>query len=205
MFHQQPATILRRRSKVIVLSGILVAAMCFFATLLLPLEYRADAQVFISSQSRYGVDPYTVVKSSERIGENLTQIMKTNDFYQKVISQPGYQLDTTRFQNIEERIKRKRWEKTISSSVVFGTGVLNVSAYHKNQQQAQAFASAAVDALVQQGKEYVGTDVTMKVVNYPVVTQFPVRPNIIVNTLLGFFVGVVGMGVLVLRKKRGLV
>lgn len=205
MFDHHPTTILRRRSKIIVLTGVIVALATFLVTLLFPMEYRADAQVFIISQSRYGVDPYTVVKSAERIGENITQVMKTNDFYQKVIAQPGYQLDTTRFQNVPERIKRERWEKTISGSVVFGTGVLNVSAYHRNPEQAQAFAGAAVDTLVERGKEYVGGDVTMKVVNYPVVTRFPARPNIVVNTVLGFIVGVVFMSVIVLRKKKSLI
>lgn len=201
MFHHQPARVLKKRSKVILLVGLLVAILSLITSMLFPLQYRADAQLYIISGARYGADPFTIVKSAERIGENITQIMKTNDFYQKVIAQPGYQLDLSEFQNVEERVKRKRWKKTINGSVVFGTGVLNVSAYHENPEQAKAFAGAAVDTLVERGREYVGTDVTMKVVNHPVATKYPVRPNLVVNTILGFFLGVLGMSVIVLRKK----
>lgn len=200
MFHHQPARVLKKRSKVIFLTGMILAVMSLLGSLLFPLQYRADAQLYIISGSRYGADPFTIVKSAERIGENITQIMKTDDFYQKVIAQPGYQLDLSDFQNVEERVKRKRWNKTINGSVVFGTGVLNVSAYHEDPKQAEAFAGAAVDTLVERGREYVGTDVTMKVVNYPVATKYPVRPNVLINTILGFFIGVLGMSIVVLRK-----
>ncbi len=184
-----------------ILSGILIGLVSLLVSLLFPLQYRADAQVFIISKSRYGVDPYTVVKSAERVGENMAQVLKTDDFYQKVITQEGYTLDLKQFEGVPERIKRKRWQKTIQSSVVFGTGVLNVSAYHTDPNQAKAFAGATVDTVVSKGWEYVGGDVTMKVVNNPVVSRFPVRPNVIANTVLGFVVGVLLMGVFVLRRK----
>ena len=78
---------LRRSFKLIFLVGILVALLSAGITLIFPLQYRADAQVLIISQSRSGVDPYTVVRSAERVGENIAQVMKTNDFYQKVKDQ----------------------------------------------------------------------------------------------------------------------
>jgi capsular polysaccharide biosynthesis protein len=203
MFNHSPINLLKKNSKIIILSGILVALASMLVSLLFPLQYRADADVFIISKSRYGVDPYTVVKSAERVGENIAQVMKTDDFYQKVITQEGYILDLTDFEGegVTERTKRKRWQKAIQSSVVFGTGVLHVSAYHEDPGQAKAFAGASVDTLVAKGWEYVGGDVTMKVVNKPVVTKFPARPNLLVNTVLGFIVGVLLMGVVALRRK----
>lgn len=201
MFHNSPTRLLVRRWKFIFVVGLVLAMTSALVTVLFPLEYRADAQILIISQSRYGVDPYTTVKSAERIGENIAQIVKTNDFYNKVIAQPQYTLDLSRFQGIAERIKRKRWQKTIDASVVFGTGVLNLSAYNTNASQAQQFASAATDALVNYGADYVGGDVVLKIVNQPVVTSIPVRPNILMNAFLGFVVGMLLAGLLVVRKK----
>lgn len=200
MFHS-PLHILKKNIKVLVLAGMLVGLASLLVSLLFPLQYRADAQVFIISKSRYGVDPYTIVKSAERVGENIAQVVQTDDFYQKVISTEGYILDLSQFEGVPERTKRKRWQKTMSSNVVFGTGVLNVSAYHEDPNQAKAFAGAAVDTLVAKGWEYVGGDVTMKVVNKPIVTKFPVRPNVVVNAILGCVLGVLLMGVIVLRRK----
>jgi len=61
-------------------------------------------------------------------------------------------------------------------------------------------AAASADALVARGWEYVGGDVTMKVVNNPIATRWPVRPNLVLNALLGFVVGTLLMGLLVVRK-----
>lgn len=203
MLHHSPLFYLKHHAKLVLLSGIIVAVVAVLLSVLFPLEYRADAQVLIISKTRYGVDPYTVVRSAERVGENLAQVMKTNDFYDKVMEQrDAFQLDDSQFTNISEREKRKLWQKTIEPSVIFGTGVLNVSMYHRNPDQAIAYANAAANALVQKGWEYVGGDVTLKVVNAPVVTRFPARPNFFVNAVLGFLIGVVGMGVVVLQRKQ---
>jgi len=197
---KSPFYVLKKRWKVIFLTGLILAVLSAAVSLLFPLEYRADAQVLVISKSRYGVDPYTVIKSAERVGENLAQVMKTDDFFDKVMTQSGYTLDKNRFQNISERKKRKLWQKVLQTSVVYGTGVLNVSAFHKDQVQAEQLAGAAVSALAAKGWEYIGGDVTIKVVNDPIVTRWPVRPNLFLNIILGLVVGVLLMGLLVIRK-----
>jgi len=130
----------------------------------------------------------------------LAQVIKTSDFYDKVLTNQNFSLDRSYFENISEREKRKRWQKTVDGSVVFGTGILNISAYHKNPDQAVAYASALIETLVTKGAEYVGDDVSMKVVNQPVVTNLPVRPNFLMNGLVGFIVGLCIMAFLVLRR-----
>lgn len=202
-----PSAILQRSSKRLFFGGMIGVVLALGLSLLSPVQYRADAQVYIISRSRFGVDPYTVAKSAERIGENLAQVLATSDFYDKVMGNPNYQLDKTYFQDVPERTIRKRWEKTVAGSVVFGTGVLNVSAYYHSPEQAKAYATAILDTLINKGSEYVGEDVDMKVVNQPVVGSLPVRPNFLVNAVVGFALGVVLMAFVVLRRqmkmKRG--
>ncbi len=195
-----PLEVIRRRYKLIIFVGILVAMLSLIVSLFFPREYRADAQVLIISKSRYGVDPYTVVKSAERIGENLVQIVKTDDFYKKVLEQPGFDLDKTKFEKLTERKKRKEWQEAVKTSVVYGTGVLNISAYHIDPAQAKEYAGATASAMASQGWQYVGGDVTIKVVNEPVVTRFPARPNLFTNMILGFLVGGLLMGFVVVKK-----
>lgn len=193
---------LRRGFKLIFLVGILIAILSAGMTLLFPLQYRADAQVLIISQSRTGVDPYTVVRSAERVGENIAQVMKTDDFYKKAKEQKNYDIDWTYFESKNEREKRKLWQKTIVPSVVYGTGVLNVSAFHSDSDTAEKLANASTDALVARGWEYVGGDVTIKVVNNAIVTKWPARPNIFLNAVLGFVVGVFLMGLKITNNKH---
>ena len=189
-----PLERLHRRFKLIFLVGILVALLSVGFTFVFPLEYRADAQVLIISKSNSGIDPYTLVRSAERVGDNVIQVMKTDDFYQKVKAQKNYDIDWTVFESKGEREKRKLWQKTLVPSVVYGTGVLNISTFNTNSDTAVKLAAASADALVARGWEYVGGDVTMKVVNNPIATRWPVRPNLVLNALLGFVVGTLLMG-----------
>ena len=185
----------------LVYSGLLCAMAALIISLFFPLQYRADAEVFILSKSRYGVDPYTVVRSAERIGENLVQIMSTNDFFEKVISEPNTGIDTSRFEGVNERVKRKRWQKAVNARVVFGTGALHISGYHRDSDEAEALAGAVARTLSTRGTEYVGGDVTIRVVNAPVSTRFPARPNLVINTILGLVIGLLGMSIWILRKR----
>jgi capsular polysaccharide biosynthesis protein len=197
-----PLKSLIQRWKLLVFAGAVVA---FFAVLLslvftFPPQYRADAQVLVIAKSRYGIDPYTAAKFAEQIGGNVVQIVGTNDFYEKVTMQGGHNLDLSKFNNLSENKKRKLWQKMVDASAVYGTGVLNISVYNKNQEQAKEWTGAVADTLVGSGWEYVGSDIGMKVVNTPVVTNWPVRPNFILNLILGFAVGALAMAVAVVKR-----
>ena len=197
---QSPIKTLVRSKNLLIAIGIICGLIAGGVTFALPLKYRADAQVYILSQARFGVDPYTVAKSGERIAENLSEVMKTEDFYEKVKAETGYQVDWMYFENSNARDKKKLWEKTISPSVVYGTSVLTVSAYHHDPAQAVAIAGNAANALVTKSSEYVGGDVSVRLVSRPIATQFPVKPNPLINALAGALAGLFITGLVVLRK-----
>lgn len=201
MFYQSPMHVLGRRWKVIFFTGIFFGLIAGFLTVLFPLEYRADAQVHIVPAARYGVDPYTVVRSAERVGENIAQLLGTSDFYTKVQTAPSSGFDWSYFEQLEERQKRKAWGRAIAPSIVYGTGILNVSTFHPDPNQALALSHAVLTTLETRAVDYVGGDVSIRVVNAPVVTPWPVRPNIFMNALLGFILGSLLMGFLVVRRK----
>lgn len=195
-----PMKRLARSKKLLIAVGILCGLIAGGATLAFPLKYRADAQVYILSQARFGVDPYTVAKSGERIAENLAQIMKTEDFYEKTKSETSYAVNWSYFENKTLRDRKKMWEKTIDPAVVYGSSVLTVSAYHQEPAQAIAIAGAAATALVTKTSEYVGGDVSIRLVSRPIATQFPVKPNPLVNAFFGAGVGILFAALLLLRK-----
>jgi len=193
---------LKRQWKFVVLLSLICALIAGLSSLFFPLQYRADAQVLIISKTRFGVDPYTVVKSSERVGENIVQVMQTSDFYEKVFSLDEYALDDSLFQNVSEKLKRRLWVQSMQPSVIYGTGVLQISTYSTNKSEAAKLGAASARALELYGWEYVGGDVTFKTVNQPVVTSWPARPNILFNTLLGFFVGGFLISLLIVWRKN---
>jgi capsular polysaccharide biosynthesis protein len=201
MFQQSPIVQLAKKSKFLLLVGVVVGVAVGLISLLLPLQYRADAQILLISQSRYGVDPYTATKSAERIGENLAQLVETSDFFNKVFAQGDVVLDQSRYQGISEQKRRDRWQRDVDAGVVYGTSVLSLSAYHTSAAEAERLVGALANAMVVHGQTYVGGDVQMRIVNQPVVTNYPVRPNIMVHIVLGMLAGMFLAATLVLRKR----
>lgn len=200
--YHKPLTTLKKRWKLVLLGTIVFGVIGFGLSFLFPLEYRADAQVLIISKSRFGVDPYTAVKSAERVGENIVALVDTDDFYNKVREQREAVASMDKFDNINEQTRRRRWKKTVRASVVYGTGFLNINTYDEDKQNAEVLAEAVAATLSRSAWEYVGGDVSIRVVNRPVVSIWPVRPNIPLNTIFGFIVGFVLSSFVVVRRYR---
>lgn len=198
-----PVSILKKRWRTLFVSAFFLAFVAGVVSLAFPLEYRADAQILIVSKSRYGIDPYTAVKSAERVGENVVQVLASDVFYQSVLEEAEPGAPTTYFSEApNDRERRKRWEKAVNASVVYGTGVLNVSVYATTKEGAVALSKAVADALVNRVADYIGGDVSLKIINAPVPTNVPVRPNIPLNIGIGFVAGLFLSAVVVIRRYR---
>lgn len=193
--------IMFRRRRFILAVSLLFALVAGIVTLAMPRQYRADAQVLIISKSQYGIDPLTTVKSAEQIGENLIQVMWTSDFLDKVKQQSAQTFDWQAFNNLSERDRRKKWKQDVQSSLVKDTSLLNVTTYHQDAGQARVLAEAVAATLESNGWQYVGGDVTISLVNKPLLSKWKVRPHIGVNIFLGFIVGMGLAGIAVIRKK----
>ena len=193
--------VLQKKLKLIILWGLVFALLAGIATLFLPKQYSAMTQILIISRNSAGVDPYTQAKSAERIGENLSQVVKTSDFYDKVIKST-YSFNKSTWTSMNERKRRKKWSKDVNSAVLYGTGIMNITAYGETKKDAMDLADAVGQSLASVGWEYVGGNVVLKVVTKPLLPRFPSRPNFPVNILVGFALGVLLSGGWVVRYKK---
>ncbi len=189
--------------RLIIVWGLIVGILSGGISLLFPMKYSAESQVLIISRDRTGVDPYTQVKSAERIGENLAQVMRTTDFYQKVMESTAT-FDRERWTNLSERKQRKEWQKDVVGGMVYGSSLLKITTYSESKDDAKALSDAVTGMVSSRGWEYVGGDVAIKSVNSPLVSSFPTRPNLLMNILVGFIAGVLLAGLWVYRSKRHL-
>ncbi len=195
--------ILQRNFKLIFTWGILVAVLSAGISLLFPWKYSAESQVLIISRDRSGVDPYTQSKSAERIGDNLTQVMQTADFMQKVLDTPNAAFDKSRWQNLTDRKMRKQWQQDVVGQMQYGSSLMNITVY-STKDDVLALANTVTDAVVTHGWEYVGGDVALKTVSSPLVSRFIAKPNIILNVILGFLAGIILSAAWVIKYQRHL-
>jgi capsular polysaccharide biosynthesis protein len=194
--------LLFKHSRTIIGWGIVVAALSVAVSLVFPWQYSAVSRVIIISRDKTGVDPYTQAKAAERVGQDLAQIMKTTDFYTKVVAENAAVFDTAVWKNLDDRAQRKKWQKDVQAQMVYGASLLEVTAYALGQDNALALSNAVTKTLVAHGWEYSGGDVAIKQVDSALVSRLPARPNIIVNAAIGLLVGGFLAALWIVRYKR---
>lgn len=191
---------LYRHGKFLFLWGILFAGLALIASLLFPKYYRAQSDVLIVVRGA-GSDSYTQAKSAQQIGDNLSQIVGTTDFYKKVMDNQSAQFDRSVWDNLSDRKQRKLWNKNVQVGMNYGSSLLHITVYAKTKDDAMAFSQAVVSTLVSNAWEYVGSDITIKTVNDPLVSFLFARPNLAVNALAGFVIGILLSGILIIKNK----
>ena len=167
--------------------GLVLAVLL---SLVRPLEYSSTTRILITQELGV-VDAYTASRSAERIADDLSNIVYTSTFFDKVMNS-GFDIDAGYFP--DDSIKRRnKWQKTISASVARSSGLLAIKAYHTDVAQAQEIATAVAFVLTTQGWTYTsGGNITVQVVDDPLNSRYPVRPNIPVNAVSGLFLGALG-------------
>ena len=176
----------------------LVLAVCF--SLLQPLKYSSTVRLLITQTNVTGVDPYTAVKSTERIAQNLGQVILTTSFYNAVVADSS--IDKTYFPSNEIK-RRNLWQDTIETQVSPGTGVMSVIAYHTSREQATNIAIRVAQEIANQAPNYFGYAVRVQIIDDPLPSQFFAKPDFIRNGLFGAVLGFLAGSVWVLGRIKG--
>lgn len=196
--------VLKHGWKKIFLVGLVSAVLGLLLSLVFPLEYSSSMRLLIIQKQLAEADPYTAIKASERIADNLGQIIYTTSFYDKVMG-ANFNVDVSRFS--QDPIKRrKQWQKMIGTQVLRGSGLLVVTVYNTDKEQATQLSRAIAFVLTTEGYQYIGGgDLQVKLVDEPLLSRWPVRPNIPANAVTGFVLGlIVGSGYLLATSERRL-
>lgn len=198
------ANIIKKHWKEILGIGILCGLISILISLVFPLEYRANSQLLVTVESNKNVDAYTAARSSEKVGENIVNIIGTGDFFAKTLSQieKNEQIDKSRFENIPEKERREEWQKAVEATLDYNSNMITVNTYSTDQRQAKALNQVVLNTLINNANEYTGSNVSLRVVNPPLVSDYPVRPNLLLNALIAFVVGVIITLVVLLKKQK---
>jgi capsular polysaccharide biosynthesis protein len=194
--------VLEKHSKLVFVWGLIFMASSITASLFFPKQYMATSQVLIISRDKSGVDPYTQSKAASSIGANLAQVMKTTDFFNKVMNSNSFSFDRGQWQNLSDRDQRKKWVRDVQANMVYGASLMNINVYSYSQNEAINLSNAVGQTLAAQGWEYLGGDVAIKAISIPLVSRWFARPNILINAAVGMLVGMVISSLWVIRYKQ---
>jgi capsular polysaccharide biosynthesis protein len=201
MTKPQYSTLLLKSWSTIVLFAVFGLVLAVILSFLNRLEYSSTVRLLII-QDVGVVDAYTAARSSERIAEDLSTITYTTSFYDKVMD-AGFGIDEEYFEEDEYK-RRKQWNKIISTTVARGTGLLTIKAYHQDVDQAERISSAIAFVLTNEGWTYTsGGNITVRLVDEPLNSRWPARPNIPANAFSGLILGgLIGVVYVLIQYER---
>lgn len=202
MQHPSHARALAARAGTIALFGIVGLVLALVVSFVQPLKYSSTVRLRVQQDFGTAVDAYTASRSEERIAENLALQIYTTTFYDDVTS-AGFSIEPNYFPTEDYR-RRKEWGRTIDATVSRGTGILTLTAYHPDTAQAEQIARAAAFVLTERVSDYAsGSNVTVRLIDAPLNSRFPVKPNIPANAFSGLVLGaLVGIGFVLLQAER---
>lgn len=179
--------------------GLLLSLVVSFVQ---PLKYSSTVRLLVLQDVGATVDAYTATRSEERIAENLTNIIYFTTFFDQVMN-AGFSIDEKSFPTQDYK-RRREWAKTVSASVSRGSGLLNITAYSRNVAEAEQIARAVAFVLTEHADEYnSGGAVEVKLIDAPLNSRFPVKPNIFANAVSGLVLGgLVGCAYVIISYER---
>lgn len=171
----------------VIILGVVVLALVL--SLLRPLEYRSRVELLIVQKQNLTLDAYNSARASEKLANTLASVIGTRSFFDKVI-EGNFGVQRSDFPTNERKL-RKVWAKKVSATVFPESSLLRVDLYDEDRKQADRLATAVASILVNNSSEYhgAGSEVMVKVVNEPLASDYPVRPNVIVNVFTALVVG----------------
>lgn len=157
-------------------------------TLLQPLKYSSKSRLLIL-QPNTSADAYTVARSNEYVGGLISEVIYSGSFLDSLKSSNAV-FDRNYF-NGSYKQNLKKWGKTIFARSSGDTGIINIEVYHTSPDEAKRI-SLAVNQLIISGQspyKFNSEQTKINVIDEPVVSSYPVKPNIPTNFIMSLVLG----------------
>ncbi len=178
--------LLVRSWRTMIVGALLGAVLASLFSITQPLRYSSTERVLITQTNTAGVDPYTAIKSTERIAQNLSAIMYTTSFFNAVMAKA--KVDPSYFP-ADEYEKRAMWTKTITTSVEGNTGVMTIVAYHPKREEATELAIRVAEEIRDIAPTYFGFSIRVQIIDDPLPSRFIAKPDFAANAGFGAILG----------------
>ena len=181
--------VLKHNWQTITLISLVLVVLTLGFSLLQPLQYRSRVDLLVVQKQALNMDAYSAARASEKMAKNLAVVVQTKSFFEEVVkSNLGIRRNDF---PANERKLRRVWRKKVRAKISPETSLLTVSVFDTDKAKANELAAAVAYILVNNASEYygIGQNIIIKVVNEPLVSNYPVKPNIILNTLSALIVG----------------
>lgn len=194
-------TQIRQYVAILIITTILFTVAGFAVSKAQIPQYKSTVQLLIIQKYSENFDAYTAQRSAETLAESLSKIIYTSSFREQALKAP-FQINDNFSQDPKER--KDEWKKSIGARIV-NPGNIEISVYQQDAKQAEQLAYGIAYIMVTKGADYHGgaQQVEIKMIEKPLTSQTPVKPNTLLNTILGFVLGILtSLGIIFLLPEK---
>jgi capsular polysaccharide biosynthesis protein len=184
--------IVRNHWQTVFLTTFLLTAMVFAVSAFLTPKYESDMSILvIQKQSEDKVDAFSAAKSAEYLSDIFSKVIYSDSFIDDVIQSP---LNITRKFPVDKEDRKKEWEKDIKVKKINNTGILEISVFDPSRKEAEKIVQAIAWNLSTNNGKYHGggQKIVVNAIDGPITSQKQARPNVLLNSLLAFLIGIIG-------------
>lgn len=174
----------RKKRQTLVSLFLLFLVIGLIIVLLQDFKYGTRSKLLVIQEGAGRVDPFSVSRSVEYLSDLFTKVVYSNSFFDAVINS-DFNIDKNYFGQSFDK-KMKNWRKTVSAKRLEDSGIITISVYHKDSYQASQIALAINHVLMTDHQTYhgLGSSVKINVIDQPIVSPYPVKPNLIYSIII---------------------
>lgn len=175
-------------NKIIVIT-LIVTSLAGALSLIQPLKYRSSLKLLVVQENTQTGDTYTLMRSNEYLGKLLANVTYSTGFAEKVFANSPT-LDRSYFGDTPKKLATN-WTNSLDVKNLPETGIIEINAYHSDREQTELLARSIGANLIASNAEYhgLGEQVKIKILDEPITTNWPVKPNLPLNLVLGLISG----------------
>lgn len=178
----------KKRQTTVISITLIFVIIGLIITLVQPLKYSSKSRLLIL-QPNTNADAYTVARSNEYVGGLISEVIYSGSFLDSLKNSNSI-FDRNYFSGTyKENVKK--WGKTVFARSSGSTGVIDIEVYHTNPEEAKRISLAINQLIISGQSPYKFNPETTKinVIDEPVVSSFPVKPNIPINFAISLIFG----------------
>ena len=181
-------TILKRGQKTITLTTLAFLIIALIVTFAQPLKYKTSAKILVIQEFGPEADPFTVSRLNEYLSTSLANVIQSESFFQQTLN-AGFNFDNDYFSG-SQRQQMKKWRNAVKARALYDSGLMTITVYHPDSEQAQQLTHAIIKTLATKNNFYHSIqNVDIRIIDSPSVSVLPVKPNVILNILVGIILG----------------
>lgn len=197
-------SIVKNHLPTVSLVTLFLTAIVFAVSAFLTPKYESDMSILvIQKQPEDKIDAYSAAKSAEYLSDIFSKVIYSDSFIDDVVQSP---LGITRKFPIDKEDRKKEWTKDVKVKKINSTGILEISVFDVSRKEAEKIVQAIAWNLSTNNGKYHGggQKIVVNAIDGPITSQNQARPNVLLNSLLAFLIGIIGsLGFFYFKEETG--